>query len=102
MAQVIENRTVLTARLVSTAAHPRLADWDQAEVDVLAAEAVTGYADLLSRNVGQRLLLAVPSRLLADAAPGAILRTRARLAAPGEAMADSEPDPGTFTVDPPG
>jgi hypothetical protein len=69
-------------------------------VDVLEAEPVAGYADLLSRNVGQRLLLAVPSRLLADALPGATIRARARLAA-GEVLAESRPAPGTFAVEPP-
>ncbi|MFD0527716.1 M6 family metalloprotease domain-containing protein [Kitasatospora arboriphila] len=59
------------------------------------------YADLLSRNVGQRLLLAVPGGLLADAVPGSTVRARARLAASGEAMAEKRPDPGTFAVEPP-
>ncbi|MFG2969248.1 hypothetical protein ACIPX0_19195 [Streptomyces sp. NPDC090075] len=102
MAQVVENRTDLTARLVGTAPHPRLAGWDRAEVDVLAAEPVAGYADLLSGEVGQRLPLAVPSALLADVAPGSTLHVRARLAAPGEAMTEKSPTPGTFTVEPPG
>jgi hypothetical protein len=101
MVQVIDNRTDLTARLVATEPHPRLEGWDRAEVDVVGAEPVTGYADLLSRTVGERLSLAVPSRLLADVAPGSTLRTRARLAAPGEAMAEREPAPGTFAVEPP-
>ncbi|MET9384318.1 hypothetical protein ABZY09_25395 [Streptomyces sp. NPDC002928] len=100
MVQAIDNRTDLTARLVGTEPHPRLAGWDQAEVEVLDAEPVPGYADLLSRNVGQRLLLAVPSRLLADAVPGSVIRVRARLAT-GEAMAESRPTPGTFAVEPP-
>lgn len=100
MVQAIDNRTDLTARLVGTEPHPRLAAWDQAEVTVLDAEPVAGYADLLSRNVGQRLLLAVPSRLLANAVPGSTIRVRARLTA-GEAMAESRPSPGTFAVEPP-
>ncbi|BBC36129.1 hypothetical protein SGFS_074230 [Streptomyces graminofaciens] len=99
MVQAIDNRTDLTTRLVGTEQHPRLADWDRAEVEVLAAEPVAGYADLLSRNVGHRLLLAVPRPLLADAAPGSVIRVRARLAA-GEAMAERRPTPGTFAVEP--
>ncbi|MFF7470998.1 hypothetical protein [Streptomyces sp. NPDC008092] len=102
MVQVVENRTDLTARLVTTEPHPRLAGWDLAEVDVLGAEPVAGYADLLSGSIGQRLPLAVPSPLLADAVPGSVLRARARLAAPGEAMVEKNPTPGTFAVEPPG
>ncbi|KOV59419.1 hypothetical protein ADL01_36035 [Streptomyces sp. NRRL WC-3618] len=101
MVQAIDNRTDLTVRLVRKGPHPRLADWDRAEVDVLDAEPVVGYADLMSRNVGQRLLLAVPRQLLADAVPGATVRARAGLAS-GEAMAESRPAPGTFAVEPPG
>ncbi|GAA1070035.1 MULTISPECIES: hypothetical protein [Kitasatospora] len=101
MVQTADNRTDLTARLVRAAPHPRLAGWDRAEVDVIGAEPVAGYADLLSRNVGQRLLLAVPGGLLADAVPGSTVRARARLAASGEAMAEKRPDPGTFAVEPP-
>ncbi|GGZ83883.1 hypothetical protein ACFOOM_15015 [Streptomyces echinoruber] len=101
MVQAVDNRTDLTTRLVRAEPHPRLAGWDQAEVDVLDAEPVAGYADLLSRNVGQRLLLAVPSGLLAEAVPGSTIRARARLAASGEAMAEKRPAPGTFTVEPP-
>lgn len=100
MVQAIDNRTDLTSRLVVVEPHPRLAGWDRAEVEVLDAEPVAGYADLLSRNVGQPLLLAVPSRLLADAVPGSTLRVRARLAG-GEAMAESRPAPGTFTIETP-
>ena len=101
MVQAIDNRTDLTTRLVGTEPHPRLADWDRAEVEVLAAEPVAGYADLLSRNVGHRLLLAVPRPLLADAdaVPGSVIRVRARLAA-GEAMAERRPTAGTFAVEP--
>ncbi|MEV6212571.1 hypothetical protein [Kitasatospora sp. NPDC051914] len=102
MVQAAENRTDLTARLVGAGPHPRLAGWDRAEVDVLDAEPVAGYADLLSGNAGQRMLLAVPSGLLADAAPGSTIRARARLAASGEAMAEKRPAPGTFAVEPPG
>lgn len=101
MVQAVDNRTDLTARLVRTEPHPRLAGWDRAEVDVLDAEPVAGYADLLSKNVGQRLLLAVPSPLLADAVPGSTIRARARLAASGEAMAERRPAPGIFVVEPP-
>ncbi|MFJ8109640.1 hypothetical protein [Streptomyces sp. NPDC096132] len=100
MVQAIENRTDLTARLLGTRPHPRLQAWDRAEVEVLDAAPVAGYADLLSRNVGRRLLLAVPRELLADAVPGSTLRVRARLSA-GEAMADKRPAPGTFAVEPP-
>ncbi|WP_030669341.1 hypothetical protein [Streptomyces cellulosae] len=100
MVQAIDNRTDLTARLIATGPHPRLDTWDQAEVTVLDAEPVAGYADLLSRNVGQRMLLAVPGGLLADAEPGSTIRVRARLAA-GEAMAERRPSPGHFAVEPP-
>ncbi|WP_406471112.1 hypothetical protein [Streptomyces sp. NBC_01615] len=101
MVQAIDNRTDLVARLVSTGPHPRLAGWDRAEVDVLDAEPVAGYADLLSSNVGQRMLFAVPSPLMTDAVPGSIIRARARLAASGEAMAENRPAPGAFVVEPP-
>lgn len=100
MVQAIENLTVLTTRLVTTGPHRRLEGWDQAAVDVLQAQPVAGYADLLSRRVGQRLELAVPSRLVAGLAPGTVIRLRARLAA-GEAMAEKQPLPGTFVTEPP-
>ncbi|MFF9060264.1 hypothetical protein ACF09K_16500 [Streptomyces sp. NPDC014882] len=100
MVQAVDNRTDLTVRLVGTGPHPRLEAWDRAEVAVVGAEPVAGYADLLSGNVGQHMLLAVPSGLLADAVPGSTIRVRARLAA-GEAMAESRPPPGRFAVEPP-
>jgi hypothetical protein len=101
MVQTADNRTDLVARLVKKGPHPRLAGWDRAEVDILDAKPVVGYDDLLSGNVGQRLLLAVPSRVLAGAAPGSTIRARARLVASGEAMAEKRPAPGNFVVEPP-
>ncbi|MET7397931.1 hypothetical protein ABZS66_31025 [Dactylosporangium sp. NPDC005572] len=100
MVQAVENLTALTTRLVTTGPHPRLEGWDRSAVDVLHAQPVTGCADLLSRYVGQRLELAVPSRLVAGLAPGTVIRLRARLTA-GEAMAEQRPPPGTFVTQPP-
>jgi hypothetical protein len=100
MVQAIENLTALTTRLVTTGPHPRLEGWDRAAVEVLHAQPVAGYADLLSRHVGQRLELAVPSWLVAGLAPGTVIRLRARLAG-GEAMAEKQPLPGTFVTEPP-
>ncbi|KUN84211.1 hypothetical protein [Streptomyces griseoruber] len=100
MVQAIENRTALTVRLVAAAPHPRLNGWDLLAVDVLDAQPVPGYADLLARQVGHRLGLAVPSDRVAGLAPGTVIRLRARLAG-GEALADKRPEPGTFVIEPP-
>ncbi|MEV5540937.1 hypothetical protein AB0L13_29210 [Saccharopolyspora shandongensis] len=100
MVQAIENLTALTTRLVETGPHLRLVGWDRAVVDVLDAEPVAGYADLLSRNVGHRLELAVPSELMEDAVAGVTIRVRAKLAG-GEAMAERRPAPGDFVIEPP-
>jgi hypothetical protein len=100
MAQVVENRTALTVRLVSKDPHPRLAGWDRAVVRVLDAAPLEGFADLLSRHVGQRLEVAVRTDLLADAEPGDTVRLLARLSGPGQVTAESRPDPGHFVVEP--
>lgn len=100
MVQATENLTALTIRLVTTGPHPRLKVWDRLGVDVLDAQPVAGYADLLSRHVGHRLDLAVPSSLVAGLVPGTVIRLRARLAG-GEALAEKRPPPGTFLVEPP-
>ncbi|MFD8079097.1 hypothetical protein ACFV3E_41415 [Streptomyces sp. NPDC059718] len=76
MVQAVENLTALTTRLLATAPHPRLKGWDRAVVDVLHAQRIAGFADVLSRHVGQRLELAVPSRLVAGLAPGTVIRLR--------------------------
>ncbi|MBL3670091.1 hypothetical protein JL475_29745 [Streptomyces sp. M2CJ-2] len=99
MVQVIENRTALTVRLLSKDTHPRLAGWDQAGVQVLEARAVPGFADLLSRHVGQRIELAVRTELLADVEPGDTIRLRARVTGPGQVVAESRPAPGDFVVE---
>lgn len=100
MVQAIENLTALTTRLISAGPHPRLQGWDRATVDVVDAHPVAGYADLLSRRVGQRLELAVPSPLMAGLVPGTSIRLRARLVG-GEAMAEKQPLAGTFATQPP-
>ncbi|MEU1180163.1 hypothetical protein ABZ464_21380 [Streptomyces sp. NPDC005820] len=100
MVQAIENRTALTVRLVTAAPHPRLNGWDLLGVDVLDARPVPGYADLLTRQVGHRLGLAVPSDLVRGLTPGTVIRLRARLAG-GEALAERRPAPGTFAIEPP-
>lgn len=100
MVQAIENLTNLTTRLITAGPHPRLPGWDQATVEVLDAQPVAGYADLLSRRLGGRLQLAVPSPLMAGLAPGTSIRLRARLVA-GEAMAEKQPLPGDFVTQPP-
>ncbi|KOV57478.1 hypothetical protein ADL01_40470 [Streptomyces sp. NRRL WC-3618] len=99
MVQATENLTALTVRLVTTGPHPRLRGWDRLGTEVLDAQPVAGYADLLSRHVGHRLDLAVPSSLAAGVVPGVVIRLRARLAG-GEALAEKRPPPGTFAVEP--
>lgn len=99
MVQATENLTALTVRLVTTGPHPHLRGWDRLGADVLDAQPVAGYADLLSQRVGHRLDLAVPSSLAAGLVPGAVVRLRARLAG-GEALAEKRPPPGTFVVEP--
>ncbi|MGW1718307.1 hypothetical protein [Streptomyces sp. NPDC002156] len=100
MVQATENLTALTVRLVTTGPHPQLSGWDRLGTDVLDARPVAGHADLLSRHIGHRLDLAVPSTLAAGLVPGAVVRLRARLAG-GEALAEKRPPPGTFVVEPP-
>ncbi|MFF3456798.1 hypothetical protein ACFYXH_21180 [Streptomyces sp. NPDC002730] len=100
MVQAVENLTVLTTRLIESGPCPRLAGWDRVVVDVLGAEPVPGYADLLSQRVGERLEMGVLHELMQGVAPGATIRLRARLAL-GEVMAESHPAPGSFTVEPP-
>jgi hypothetical protein len=97
MVQAIENLTTLRIRLISNAPHPRLADWDQAAADILDADPVRGYADLLSQRVGGRVKLAIRRDLLVGAAPGTVIRLRAKLAA-GEIMAEPHPPPGKFAI----
>lgn len=98
--QSVENLTALSGRLVARAPHERLPGWDRAVLEVSAAAAVPGKADLLSSRAGQRLEIAVPHDLLVGVAPGSALRLRAKLAQ-GEAMAEPHPDPDDFTVEPP-
>lgn len=100
MVQAVENLTTLTTHLVEAGPHPRLAGWDRAVVDVLDAAPVPGRADLLSQRVGQRVELAVRHDLLGDAAPGAVIRLRARLSF-GEIVAETDPAPGDFAVEQP-
>ncbi|MEU0188400.1 hypothetical protein ABZ250_00755 [Streptomyces afghaniensis] len=100
MVQAIENLTALTTRLVTSEPHEHLAGWDRLVVDVLDARPVPGLADLLSRYAGERLELAVPSRLVAGLAPGTVIRLRARLAG-GRALAEKQPPPGMFVTEPP-
>lgn len=100
MVQAVENLTALTTQLVEAGPHPQLAGWDRAVVDVLTAVPVPGRADLLSQRVGQRVELAVRHDLLGAAAPGAVVRLRARLAS-GEILAETNPAPGDFAVEPP-
>jgi hypothetical protein len=100
MVQAIENLTALTTRLVTSEPHAQLAGWDRLIVDVLDARPVPGLADLLSRYAGERLELAVPSRLVAGLAPGTVIRLRARLAG-GRALAEKQPPPGMFVTEPP-
>ncbi|MFB7247390.1 hypothetical protein ACFCYX_33585 [Streptomyces populi] len=95
---MIENRTALTVRLLSKDTHHRLAGWDQAVVHVLEAREVPGFADLLSRHVGQRLELAVRTELLTDAEPGDTIRLRARVTGPGQVAAENRPAPEDFVV----
>ncbi|WP_246212238.1 hypothetical protein [Streptomyces abyssomicinicus] len=97
---MIENRTALTVRLLSREVHPRLAGWDRVVTRVLAAGPVPGFADLLSRHVGERLELAVRGELLADARPGDTIRLRARVTGPGQVVAESGPEPGDSAVEP--
>ncbi|BAC68891.1 hypothetical protein AQJ43_10625 [Streptomyces avermitilis] len=99
MVQAIENLTTLRIRLISRAPHPRLAEWDQVAADILDADPVRGYADLLSHRVGGRVELAIRRDLLDGAAPGAVIRLRAKLAA-GEIVAEPHPPPGEFTITP--
>ncbi|MFB9371212.1 hypothetical protein ACWCYY_02615 [Kitasatospora sp. NPDC001664] len=94
----MENLTALRARLVSAGPHPRLPDWRLAQVELLSATPVPGFADLLSPRVGQAFGIAVRPAQLAGVAPGAVLRLRARLAA-GEVFAEQEPGPGDFLVE---
>ncbi|MGW6460535.1 hypothetical protein ACWF94_32190 [Streptomyces sp. NPDC055078] len=98
MVQAIENLTTLRIRLVSRAPHPRLAEWDRAAADILDADPVRGFADLLSRRVGRREELAVRRELLGGAAPGTVVRLRARLSA-GAIMAEPHPPPGEFVIE---
>ncbi|MEU6687393.1 hypothetical protein [Streptomyces sp. NPDC046832] len=100
MVQAIENLTALVTRLVASGPHPRLDGWDQLLVDVLDARPVPGYADLLSRYVGERLELAVPGALVEGLPPGTVIRLRAKLAG-GRAMAEKQPPPGAFATEPP-
>jgi hypothetical protein len=100
MVQAIENLTALTTRLVTSEPHAQLAGWHRLVVDVLDARPVAGFADLLSRHTGERLELAVPSRLVTGLTPGTVIRLRARLAG-GRAMAEKQPPPGMFGTEPP-
>lgn len=59
-----------------------------------------GFADLLSRHVGQRLRPAVRTGRPADAESGDTVRLRARVTGVGRATAESRPAPGDSVVEP--
>ncbi len=99
MVQAVENMTELVARVLGVAPHPTLEDWDQLDVEVVAATPVPGVADLLSQRVGERLPVAVRRALVPEVTPGATVSCRARLNL-GEVMAEPHPDPANLTIEP--
>ena len=83
MVQGIENLTRLDGRLVTREPDPRRADRDVAVIRVEHAVPVAGKVDLLSRRVGEDLVVAFRRELLAGAGPGARLTFRAHLVPEG-------------------
>ncbi|HET7474499.1 MAG TPA: hypothetical protein VFJ97_00570 [Dermatophilaceae bacterium] len=102
MVAAVENLTWLQGVILARMPHERLAGWDEVTVELTGTQSVPGKADLVSARRGTGpLRLAVRSELLGDAAPGARLTVRAKVAV-GEVLAESHPDPADFQVVPAG
>ena len=93
MVSAVDNLTRLAGPLVDRRHHPQLPDWELVLLDVQEVEPVPGRADLLSRRLGERLEVAVPTSVLGVAAPPEHLSVRARLT-PRGVMAEPH-RPGT-------
>jgi hypothetical protein len=102
MSQVIENGTDLVTRIVGKAGPSTIPGHDLLAVDVLAARAVDGKADVLSARVGQRLDLSVRrGQLPAADLAGHTLHVRASMVGPGVVRAEPLPGAATFEPQPP-
>ena len=95
--QAIENLTQLRGRIVCRAPHPDRAGYDLLTLRVNETLPVEGKADLLGRQRGATLDVAVRSDLLGQAAVGAHVDLRAKMT-PDGALAEPHPEPGNFTV----
>ena len=79
MVSAPDNLTRLGGSLVERRPHPQLPDWELVLLDVQEVEPVPGRADLLSRRLGERLEVAVPTAVLGVVTPPEHLAVRARL-----------------------
>jgi hypothetical protein len=99
MVDVIPNRTEIEGEIRSRRDHPSLSDFDLVELDLKDAKPIEGFADLLSSRVGSTIEIAVKRSLLSsEPVEGARLRCRARLGGPGAIFAETDPEPGTFSL----
>jgi len=59
MSSVVENQTLLTARVLARSRHPSVDRWDELRLEVSAADAVDAMPNLLRETVGQQLTVDV-------------------------------------------
>jgi hypothetical protein len=97
MVQAVDNLTTIIGTILSLASHPTLPDYRMVMLRLEEAQPVEGKADLISKQIGSSMLVAVPSGLLGNAKPGARLRCRAKRT-PDGAMCESHPREGQFVI----
>ncbi|MET9000998.1 hypothetical protein [Amycolatopsis sp. NPDC004169] len=98
MSQVRDNLTALTGTIEARRTHPALPGHDEVRLRISGSAPVEGKADLLAAAVGDVLEIAVPRRLLGDAAVGARVKLRAGRGSSGWILAEPDPEPGQFSV----
>lgn len=88
MVSPVENRSILTGRVLARSEHPSVARWDVLRVRVEAADDVEGMPNLLTETVGTELELDVDrDDLPAGSLEGHLLRGAVRLAGPETVVA---------------
>src|SRR4051794_26582187 len=99
MVQAIDNLSRISGKILSRRPHPTLEGYDIVDLELQRSEAVEGKADLLVWQLGQKVELAVPRKLLGAAGPDARLECRAKRT-PAGAMCEAHPKPGDFEITP--
>lgn len=91
------NLTALRGRLLSRRPSARFPGWEDVDLTVEEAAPVDGLPSRVPASGGDTVTVAVRPELLADAAPGALLRLRAALTPLG-LRAEPYPPAGCFEV----